>query len=70
MSDVEVVVVIVSYKSAQLAIDCLTYLEAERRLGEISIGCVIIDNASGDAMAISAAIGANGWSEWATLIEA
>jgi GT2 family glycosyltransferase len=64
-----VLVVIVNYRTADLAIDCLRSLEGEVR----AVGgarAVVVDNASGDGSAetIGAAIDGRGWSGWATLL--
>lgn len=59
-------VVIVNYKSAQLTIDCLRSLEPElanRRGARV----VVVENASGDAEALAAAIRDHAWGEWVTL---
>lgn len=70
MSEVDVLVVIVSWKSAELAIDCLRSVERERAERHLTLGCVVVDNASGDAPAIAAAVEANGWSGWVTVLTA
>lgn len=63
-------VVIVNYRTADLAIACLESLDAERR-GTPSLRAIVVDNESGDGSAarIAAAIEARGWS-WATALEA
>ena len=61
-------VVIVNYRTADLTIDCLRSLEAERpRVPRMSV--VVVDNASGDESAphIAAAISSNSWSSWVSL---
>jgi GT2 family glycosyltransferase len=63
-------VVIVSYRSARLTIDCLRSLVPERRDAGISLRAVVVDNASGDAPAIAAAVKAEQWESWVTLIVA
>ena len=68
MKDIEVVVVIVTYKSAELTIDCLRSIEAERSTDEVKIRAIVVDNASGDAPSITEAIRTNEWSLWVTLI--
>jgi hypothetical protein len=67
----ELAVVIVNYRTAGLAIDCLRSLE-----GEVA-ACpgtrvVVVDNASADRSAerIDGAIAAEGWAEWASLLPA
>ncbi len=69
MNDIDVVVAIVTYRSADLAIDCLRSIEAERSTPGISIRVIVVDNASGDAPSIKQAITANNWS-WVMLVEA
>jgi N-acetylglucosaminyl-diphospho-decaprenol L-rhamnosyltransferase len=66
-----VAVVIVSYRSAPLTIACLTAL-AEERAAERPAGlkAVVVDNDSGDALPVGAAIEANGWSDWVVLVQA
>jgi len=72
MSESEVVIVIVTYKSAALTIDCLHSVEAERQASApgLKIRAVVVDNASGDAPPIAAAIEAQGWSSWVRLVTA
>lgn len=65
-----VVVVIVTYKSAQLTINSLKSLELERRSSQCKISAIVIDNASGDLQQIAEAGAANKWSSWLTLITA
>ena len=66
--DPDVAVIIVSYRSAELAIASIRSVEADCSRGTIGARVVVVDNASGDGPAISAAIAANGWSGWVTLI--
>jgi len=68
MSDIDVAVVIVTYKTADLTIDCLRSVAAERLTPRIPIRAIVVDNASDDASSISRAIEANGWSSWVTLV--
>jgi N-acetylglucosaminyl-diphospho-decaprenol L-rhamnosyltransferase len=70
MNEIDVAVAIVSYKSAQLTIDCLSSIEAERSTSRVRIRVVVVDNASGDAPAIAEAIEKNFWSSWVTLVRA
>jgi N-acetylglucosaminyl-diphospho-decaprenol L-rhamnosyltransferase len=65
-----VTIVIVSYKTAVLTIDCLRSLLPEREAPRISLRAVVVDNASGDAPAIASAIAREGWDSWVTLVEA
>ena len=68
MSNIDVVVVVVSYRCADLTIDCLRSVEVERSTVDVRIRAIVVDNASGDASLISQAIEAHGWSSWTTLI--
>jgi hypothetical protein len=71
MNDINVVVAIVTYKSATLTIDCLHSIDAERQATPgVKIRAIVVDNASGDAPAIAEAIEAKGWAPWVTLLEA
>ena len=68
MTDIDVAVVIVTYKSAQLAIECLTSIHSEREAQGLKIRVVLVDNASGDLPSIEQAVQENGWSPWVTLM--
>ena len=70
MSEIDVAIAIVSYRSADLTIGCLRSIEAERGTEGVRIRVVVVDNASGDAPAIADAIEANSWSSWVTLVRA
>ena len=66
--DLDVAVVIVSYKTADLAIRSVRSLQAERSNPGIRVRVVVVDNASGDGVAISQAIELNGWAGWVALV--
>jgi len=68
MNDIEVAVVIVTYKSAELAIECLASIHSERETQNLKIRAVLVDNASGDLPQIERAVERNGWSSWVTLL--
>ena len=70
VTKVRVTVVIVSYQSAQLTIDCLRSIQADRHADDIYVQAVVVDNASGDAPAIELAVASNAWSNWVTIITA
>jgi N-acetylglucosaminyl-diphospho-decaprenol L-rhamnosyltransferase len=70
MTTIDVAICIVTYKSADLTIDCLRSIELERSTPSLSIRAIVVDNASGDAQSIQEAIERNVWSSWVTLIEA
>lgn len=65
-----ILVAIVNYRTAPLAVACLASL-----VGEVAANpgtrVTVVDNASGDGSAaeIAAAISANGWEDWAALVE-
>lgn len=63
-------IVIVSYKSAALTVDCLRSVAAERATSPLRLRCVVIDNASGDEPVVAEAIAANGWQGWARVVVA
>ncbi|MFL6624910.1 MAG: glycosyltransferase family 2 protein [Vitreoscilla sp.] len=63
-------VVVVSYKSAALTVDCLASIAAERSGAPVDIRCVVVDNASGDAPIVAAAIAEHGWGQWARVVVA
>lgn len=65
---IEVVVIIVTYKSAAMTIDCLRSIEAERSSPGLAVRAVVVDNASGDADTIGRAVAASGWQSWVTLV--
>ncbi len=65
-----VAVVIVSYRSAALTIDCLRSLQSERLHPAYQLNVVVVDNASGDYPAIAESIAREGWGDWVTLVEA
>ena len=63
-------VVVVSYKSAALTVDCLRSIAVERLTSALHIRCVVIDNASGDEPVVAAAIADHGWGDWARVVVA
>lgn len=64
-----VAVVVVNYNTADLALDCLRSLAAERAAGECFL-TIVVDNASQDRSAekIRDAIAANRWGGWVELL--
>ena len=67
---IPVAVIIVTYKSASLTVECLRSLQTERSTPGLSIRAVVVDNASGDFATIGNAIDANKWSSWVTCVVA
>jgi N-acetylglucosaminyl-diphospho-decaprenol L-rhamnosyltransferase len=70
VNNIYVVVSIVSYKSAQLTVNCLKSIQADRNVKGLSIKVVVVDNDSGDAPTIQAAVNANCWQDWVTVLVA
>jgi GT2 family glycosyltransferase len=68
MTELDIAVVIVTYRSAALTIASLQSVAAEREAGGFLIRAVVVDNASGDAPAIAEAIESNRWGSWVTLV--
>src|ERR1700756_17108 len=68
MNDIDIAVVIVTYKSAELAIESLASIQSERETQKLKIRVVLVDNASGDLPQIEQAVERNGWSSWVTLV--
>jgi GT2 family glycosyltransferase len=69
MNQIEIALVIVTYQSAELAIQCLVSVHAERESQQnLNIVVVLVDNASGDLPEIGQAVERNGWSSWVTLV--
>lgn len=64
----DIVVVIVSYRSAALTIESVRALEAERTDPSLRLRVVVVDNDSGDYPGIAAAVAANGWATWVSLV--
>jgi N-acetylglucosaminyl-diphospho-decaprenol L-rhamnosyltransferase len=63
-----ITVIIVTYKSAQLTIRALKSLLTERASPTLCVSAIVIDNASGDLPEIARAVEDCGWSAWVTLI--
>ena len=59
MTDLDIAVVIVTYKSAQLTINSVSSLQAERATPGLRIRVIVVDNASGDIDAIARAVDEN-----------
>lgn len=70
MSEIDIAVVIVTYKSAALTIECLRSVANEQTSAELQIRAVVVDNDSGDSATIAEAIDYHGWCSWVTLITA
>ena len=69
-SDLEVAVIIVSFRSAKLTLEALHSLETERSTPGIRIRAIVVDNDSGDLPVIAPVVSERGWSSWVTLVAA
>lgn len=70
MGDINVVVCIVSYKSAHLTVNCLESIRSDMSTNGINIKVVVVDNASGDTPIIQSAVNNNHWQDWVTVLTA
>src|ERR1035438_3655366 len=67
----DIAVIIVTYKSAELAVESLRSVDGERHTADlIRIRAIVVDNASGDLPAIAEAVEKYHWSSWVTLVSA
>jgi N-acetylglucosaminyl-diphospho-decaprenol L-rhamnosyltransferase len=66
----DIAVIIVTYKCANLTIECLRSLVAERVTLELRVRVIVVDNASGDLPQLSQEVEAHDWSSWVTLVAA
>jgi GT2 family glycosyltransferase len=62
----DIAVIIVTYRTAQLTVAALRSLAGEHATSELQIRAIVVDNASGDFAAIAAAVDTHGWSSWVT----
>ena len=65
---ISVAIIIVSYKTAQLTIDCLHSIACERTSSDLEIMVTVVDNSREDFPAVQHAIETNNWSDWVTLV--
>jgi N-acetylglucosaminyl-diphospho-decaprenol L-rhamnosyltransferase len=70
MAELDIAVIIVTYKTARLTVDALRSVAAERSAAGLRIRAVVIDNASGDAPEIHAAVSINAWGDWVSVVMA
>lgn len=68
MPPLDIAVVIVTYKTADLTVAAIRSLEVEQADPQLRLRVVVVDNASGDAQTIAEAVRKNGWAEWVTLV--
>ena len=66
----DIAVVIVTYKSAQLTIESLRSLLTERAISGLHIRAIVVDNASGDLPEIAQMVEQCEWSSWVNLVAA
>lgn len=70
MTAPDIAVVIVTYRSAQLTIEALASVAAERAVPNLRVRAIVVDNDSGDLPAIAQAAKQNDWSSWVRLVHA
>jgi N-acetylglucosaminyl-diphospho-decaprenol L-rhamnosyltransferase len=68
MAELDIAVIIVTYKSARLTVGALRSVATERKTAGLQIRAVVIDNASGDAPEVTEAIKSNAWDDWASVV--
>jgi N-acetylglucosaminyl-diphospho-decaprenol L-rhamnosyltransferase len=68
--NLDVAVVIVTYKSAPLTVQSLSTILGEREMPCSNLRAIVVDNASGDLPEIAQAVTENDWSDWVTLVSA
>jgi GT2 family glycosyltransferase len=66
--EVSVAIIIVTYKSARLAVNCLRSIQAQLDSPGLNIRAIVVDNASGDFETVAGAIRDNQWASWATCV--
>jgi N-acetylglucosaminyl-diphospho-decaprenol L-rhamnosyltransferase len=66
----DIAVVMVTYKSAQVTLQALSALSAECTTPGLSVRVIVVDNASGDLPEIAKVVEQSGWSSWVTLVQA
>jgi N-acetylglucosaminyl-diphospho-decaprenol L-rhamnosyltransferase len=70
MTKIHVAIVIVTYRTADLTIDCLRSIEKERNNEGLRVTAVVVDNSLEDVDAVQLAVRQNGWSDWASVAPA
>ena len=70
MPELDIAVVIVTYKCAALTLESLRSVDAERSTTGTRIRVIVVDNASGDTKDLAEAIKSNNWASWVTLVTA
>ena len=66
----DIAVAIVTFRVATLTIACLDSIARERATTALPVRVVVVDNASGDAPSIRAAVADNDWTGWVKVVEA
>ncbi|SRR6266851_739411 len=67
MNAPRIAVIIVTYRTADLTVDCLRSVAEERLIHDLKLTAVVVDTSSHDFPSIQQAIDANGWSDWVKL---
>ena len=68
MTEPDIAVVIVTYRTAQLTIDALDPSRRNESRPGLRLRAIVVDNASGDLPAIAQAAEQNAWSSWVKLV--
>jgi GT2 family glycosyltransferase len=66
----DIAVVIVTYKTALLATEALRSVAGERATPGLNIRAIVVDNSSEDLQLIAQSVEKHGWSSWVTLVAA
>lgn len=66
----DIAVVIVTYKTASLAVEALCSVAAERAAPGLNIRAIVVDNSSEDLPLIARTVQARGWHSWVELVAA
>jgi N-acetylglucosaminyl-diphospho-decaprenol L-rhamnosyltransferase len=67
-SALDIAVIIVTFKSADLTIESLRSLLTERTTPGLRLRAIVVDNASGDMPVLADAVRRFDWSDWVTLV--
>jgi hypothetical protein len=70
MSVTQVAVIIVTFRTAALTINCLRSIEEQRHIDDLRITAVVVDNSADDFCLIQRAIETSGWAHWVKLAAA
>jgi N-acetylglucosaminyl-diphospho-decaprenol L-rhamnosyltransferase len=66
--ELDIAVIIVTYRTASLAIEALGSVAGERAISGLSVRAIVVDNSSEDLPRIAQSVEAHDWSSWVTLV--